>query len=242
MREPIEAGTTSLPALGQEAHERLVGRLAELSRAHLLSFRLHVGRAIRDELGDAERALAGFVSAHGDRLAEIGLNLREIRRAVATFDVLTSLPHETASRLEVSHVPELARLPGASERRLIASALLQEGWTVRQLRDAVTQVLRGAWPDMDPEAAGLQPAPPEPAPKRVVAGHVVNGMERTAEDIGASVRALQQKGRGSLSDLHARRLRELCDRMEQQAAGLRGWLDEPPASVEGGSDEGAELG
>ena len=153
-------------------HSRLLGQLVALSRAHLLYFRVNVGLAIRRELADVDASLLAFTQANAERLSEIGLDYRELRRAVVAHDVMAALPTELADRLQVSHLPEWARLPGPTERKMIASALVDNAWTVRELRDAVTQVLRGEWPDADPSEDGLQPAPPAPTAKRVVTGVV----------------------------------------------------------------------
>ena len=160
------------------------------------------------------------------RLSEIGHDYRELRRAVGAHDVMAGLPTELADRLQVSHLPEWARLPGPTERKMIASALVDNAWTVRELRDAVTQVLRGEWPDADPSEDGLQPAPPAPTAKRVVTGHVLNGLERTQEEVAGSLRALREKGRANLTELQAARLKQVCDTIEAQARDARAWLDD----------------
>jgi hypothetical protein len=207
-------------------HSRLLGQLVALSRAHLLYFRVNVGLAIRRELADVDASLLAFTQANAERLSEIGLDYRELRRAVVAHDVMAALPTELADRLQVSHLPELARLPGPTERKMIASALVDNAWTVRELRDAVTQVLRGEWPDADPSEDGLQPAPPAPTAKRVVTGHVLNGLERTQEEVAGSLRALREKGRANLTELQAARLKQVCDTIEAQARDARAWLDD----------------
>ncbi len=57
------------------------------------------------------------------------------------------------------------------------------------------------WLDADPSEDGLQPAPPAPTAKRVVTGHVLNGLERTQEEVAGSLGALREKGRATLTEM-----------------------------------------
>ena len=215
-----EAPTMSDLPESPAAWQRLVERLASLSTRHLLYFRIEVGRATAQELEDDPDGgtLRAFAKAHADRLADLGLNEVLLRQSIAAFRAVERLPEDVVRRLVFSHVVALAKVEDPSTRALLAQAAVSEGWSARQLKDAILAVRAGVWIDGDAGTPGLQPvAPVEPAPKRRV-GWVVNRVERQVEDFGSVAAELADITPEALTDLQLTRLRKAIHELKGQLA------------------------
>ncbi|HND34473.1 MAG TPA: hypothetical protein PLA94_30935, partial [Myxococcota bacterium] len=170
-------------------------RLAQLSRNHLLYFRLEVGRLMLEEFfhGDADAYLShapdkdhrfsDFLAAHREDIRELGLGESVLRQCIVAQITISTLPPGTVEKLLFTHVVELARVDDDATRRLLAVATMDNKWSSRQLRDAVNAAAAGRWIDAQPELPGLQPAAPEAPEKQLQLGRVVTRFEKAAEDL-----------------------------------------------------------
>ena len=105
-------------------------RLAQLSRNHLLYFRLEVGRLMLEEFfqGDAEayrshsphkdHRFSDFLAAHREDIRELGLGESVLRQCIVARITVSTLPPGTIEKLVFTHVVELARVDDDATRRL----------------------------------------------------------------------------------------------------------------------------
>lgn len=189
-------------------HDALLGVLTQLSRKHLLSFRIEVGRAVaaalyHDEPGafhdrawNKEGSLRQFAAERREALADLGLSEPTLRQCVRAYFVARELPAGTIERLVISHLNLLSQLDDGASRRLLAQATVDNGWSGLDLRAAIQAVQAGQWPDGDPATPGLQPTAPEPAPggaKRTLQpGRVVTRLERASDELDGLIGAWEK--------------------------------------------------
>jgi len=185
---PAPAEKVDFPALLQ--------RLETLSRAHLLFYRLEVGRLILEEIFDGQpeaylsrdnrkaTRFSQFLAEQGEALRELGLGEQVLRQCVTTRIAAASLPPSLLERLLFSHLVELSRMPDHEKRRFLATLTIEQGWTSRQLRDAVQATAAGLPLDAAPELPGIQPPAPaeEGSPRPLPAGRVITRFEKAADD------------------------------------------------------------
>ncbi len=184
-----------LPALPDEFAATLA-RLDRLSRDHEVMFRLGVGGLILEDFfggspeaysshdGTKPLSFQAFLTQCRAQLEELGLSEAVLRRCVVARIVVDGLPPGVADRLRISHLTELAKVPDASTRAVLALASAENGWTKLQLRDAALAARAGQWIDGKPDVPGLQPPEPEPEPARKPQlGRVVTRYERAGADI-----------------------------------------------------------
>jgi hypothetical protein len=173
----------------------LLQRLETLSRAHLLFYRLEVGRLILEEIFDGEpeaylsrdnrkaTRFTQFLAEQGEALRELGLGEQVLRQCVTTRIAAASLPPALLERLLFSHLVELSRMADHEKRRFLATLTIEQGWTSRQLRGAVQATAAGLPLDIIPEQPGIQPPQPEPEQRRPLpAGRVITRFEKAADD------------------------------------------------------------
>ena len=205
-------------------------RLAQLSRNHLLYFRLEVGRlmleeffhsdadAYRSHSPDKDHRFSDFLAVHRQDIRELGLGESVLRQCIVAHIAVATLPPGTVEKLLFTHVVELARVEDTATRKLLAEATTENQWSSRQLRDAVSSAAAGRWIDAQPELPGLQPAaPPETPEKQIQLGRVVTRFEKAAEDLDDL--GLQLSGR-TVSGLQKRRVREALERLKAKIAEL----------------------
>lgn len=179
-------------------------KLDQLSRNHLLFFRLEVGKLLLAQFfnGDPAAYLSkdsnkpqsfnNFIATCAVHLGDIGLSEAVVRQCIVAHLVVQSLPPLTANKLPFSQVLELTKVEDTATRGLLAHAAVENHWTTRDLRGAVDAARAGIWIDGDLKTPGLQPpqsvphspgAQPPPLPhyseaNRPQAGRVVARFER----------------------------------------------------------------
>lgn len=218
----------------------LVQKLAELSKSHLLYFRIEVGRATCETFfrGDLDAyydrdsaktaSLRRFVAERADELQAMGLNEQMLRNCILAYFVVADLPPELVQRLAFSQVVELSRLEDGATRKLLAQAAVDNGWSSRATRDAVLAVRAGRWIDGDVVTPGLQPpepveVPPEPV-KPPQPGRVVTRFEKTNETLDELVAQWEQVDVEQLTELQTMRVREAIGNLKARIARLEGRL------------------
>ena len=200
-------------------------RLAQLSRIHLVFFRLEVGRLLLEDFFGGDPAayqshnptkpnrFREFLALHGPEVSELGLGERVLRQCIVAQIAVSTLPQSTLDKLLFSHVVELCRVRDMATRHRLALATTENQWSSRQLRDAVEAVAAGQWIDGQPDQPGLQPAAPEEERKSLPVGRVVTRFEKAAEDLddlgaqfsGRKVsRPQRERVRGALERLKAK--------------------------------------
>ena len=221
-----------LPALPDDFAATLA-RLDRLSREHELMFRLGVGGLILEDFfagspdaysshdGTKPLRFSAFLAQCRAQLEELGLSEAVLRRCVVARIVVDSLPAGVADRLRVGHLTELAKVPDASTRAVLALASAENGWTTLQLRDAALAARAGRWIDGKPDVPGLQPPEPEPEPARKPQlGRVVTRYERAAADI----KGLRQEWAGTTrkpTGAERARMLSLIAEVEAEMADMR---------------------
>ena len=176
-----------------DTFEDILDALEQLSREHLLVYRIGVGRVLLQSIfaGDAgayashdprkEQRFTDFVTKCGAQLRRYGLGVKTARESIVCYIVYETLPAAVRASLFYSQVRELARLRDPTARARLAAAAVQGDWSVIELQDAVSCVKAGLPYDADPETPGIQP-PDAPPPRELSAGRLVTRAERwTAE-------------------------------------------------------------
>lgn len=144
-------------------------KLDQLSRNHLLFFRLEVGKLLLAQFfnGDPAAYLSkdsnkpqsfnNFIATCAVHLGDIGLSEAVVRQCIVAHLVVQSLPPLTANKLPFSQVLELTKVEDTATRGLLAHAAVENHWTTRDLRGAVDAARAGIWIDGDLKTPGLQP-------------------------------------------------------------------------------------
>lgn len=218
--------------------ERLCDDLEVLSRQHLLYFRVQVGRVVatqlfagdiatmRAEVTSRQGVIRSFATACADRLHDLGLNEDLLRKSLKAWAVVQLLPDEIVAQLGFTHVVALARVDDDETRALLAASVVQNGWGGRQLADAIADVEAGLWPDGDPGAPGLQPAPPPPEPAPLLApGRVVNRFEKVVEDLDALVAPWEAADMASLPSAQRKRAKAALRKLKERVLRLEKRLE-----------------
>lgn len=221
-----------LPELPKPDFDAVLAQLRELSRNHLLVFRVEVGRTVAEAFydGDVERyrtrasdgSLKDFLAERATELRDLGLEAHLVRKCLLAWQVVSELPPELRPRLVYSHVVELARVEDRSTRLLLAQATLDNGWSGEALKDAIAAAEAGKWIDADPKP-GLQPPKAEVVeapPKKVSVGWAVKRAERSVEDFDAVVDEWERVDVGALSAKQRERALAAASAMRDRAARL----------------------
>lgn len=236
---PADPAAAAESAALAPVFDALLGELTQLSRNHLLYFRVQVGRSVADALysGDPaayhhqasnkDSSLRRFAVHRRDQLTDLGLTEATLRQCVRAWFVARDLPDGTLERLVLSHLNLLSQVDDAASRRLLAQATLDNGWTGQELRDAIRAVQDGQWPDADPAAPGLQPPPaPEPAAdaRPPQPGRVVSRFERSADELDALISSWAQVPAEKRSKKQVARVRAAVDAWKAKIARLEAEL------------------
>lgn len=172
--------------------EDILDVLERLARDHALAFRIEVGRVLLNAFFDGDghaygsrnpnkdARFAHFFEKCRDDLRKIGIGKSTARNCIKARLVYDALPAELQAALFFSQVVELTRVTDPTARLELAVAAVQGDWSVRQLSDAVSQVLAGGDVDGDPSTPGVQPYPDDavvegPKPQ---AGRLVTAAEK----------------------------------------------------------------
>ena len=214
-----------------------LAQIERLAQEHLLSFRIAIGQTLLDDLfaGDAAAYASrdttkavrfrAFLDAHGAQLQEHGLGESLLRRCITAHIVARDLPAGLLPKLAMAQVQELYRLDDPAQRRLLAQATAENGWTSEEVRGAVAAVRLGQWPDADPATPGLQPPPEPAAPARTLApGRVVTRVEKAVESLGELGGKVQEAE--ALSAAHRNRLKAALAALRAQADAIEATLKE----------------
>jgi hypothetical protein len=229
-------GFDDTPALAS-AFERLLSRLAVLSRKHLLFFRIEVGRAVSDELygGDPaqyfdqapnkDNSLRQFAAEKEEQLRDLGLSEATLRQSLRGWFVVQELRHEIVASLMVSHVVELAKVADRATRRLLAEAVHENGWTGSDLKKAIIATEANKWIDGDPRTPGLQPPDPEAEPPHSPQiGRVVTRVEKIAEHVDEVLAQWEQVPVEKLTKKQQARVRDAVRAVKERVARLESRL------------------
>jgi len=142
-------------ALSSSEFAPTLAQIERIAREHLLSFRIAIGQSLLDDLfaGDAAAYASRdstkavrfrtFIDAHDDQLFEHGLSESLLRRCITAHIVARDLPAGLLPQLAMAQVQELYRLDGPAQRRLLAKATADHGWTSEEVRGAVAVVRLG---------------------------------------------------------------------------------------------------
>jgi hypothetical protein len=224
-------------ALASSEFAPTLAQIERLAREHLLSFRIAIGQTLLDDLfaGDATAYASrdttkavrfrAFIDAHDDQLFEHGLSESLLRRCITAHIVARDLPAGLLPQLAMAQVQELYRLDDPAQRRLIAQATADHGWTSEEVRGAVAAVRLGQWPDADPATPGLQAPPAPAAPAKALApGRVVTRVEKAVESLGElGGQVLEAE---TLSTAHRSRLKAALAALRAQADAIEAALKE----------------
>lgn len=175
--------------------EDILDDIESLSRAHLLAWRIGVGKVLlRDIFADDAQAylsrdhtkearFAHFLKENAVALQRYGLADTAARQSIHAALVYDALPDAVRQPLFLSQVLELARLNDGERCTELAVAAVQNNWTTMQLRDVVSAVNAGLAVDATLEV----PEPQLPSPVVVPAqpGRLVTRMEKWAGDVDA---------------------------------------------------------
>jgi hypothetical protein len=222
------------PALTVPDFDAVVADLRDLSRNHLLVFRVEVGRTIAEAFygGDvasyrdrsAPGSLSDFLFARKDELGDLGLGPRLIRESLLAWQVFRELPEDLRPRLVYSHVVALARVEDRATRQLLAQATLENGWRGPQLEGAIAAAASGRWIDADPKPGLQPPEPPQPEPaKKPAVGWALKRVERSVAEFSAVADTFDEVAVDKLSTARRERalaaataLRDRADRLVQR--------------------------
>jgi hypothetical protein len=167
--------TDLAPTTTTETFSEILDELRRLSRDHMLFYRLEVGRLLLDRFFDGSAAeyrdhsphkdsrFTTFATTCADNLRVFGLGERTLRDCILARIVFDTLPAPVRDALGFSHVVELTRVSDPTLRARLAHAIVDQGWTVQALQQAIEAAKNGDWYDTDPATPGTQPPPP-PAP------------------------------------------------------------------------------
>jgi hypothetical protein len=231
-------------------HQALFDDLRVIAGKHLLQVRIAFGRAVahhlyagsvrvmEDRLAHRGSGLKDFVAACGERLEELGISESLLRQSLAVWSVFVQLPERLQTALLLSHFVALTRVPDGETRGYLAEAAVTNGWSVRELGDAISAVARGAWPDGQPEIPGLQPpgppaAPVPPAPVVAPAGRSpstgrwVQRFEKTARAVADVVGDFERVPTAAMSDTERARAHEALGLLIERAQVLRERIGAP---------------
>lgn len=218
--------------------DRLVSGLEDLTRDHLLYFRVQTGRLVattlfggdiatmRAQLTQRDGVLAAFVHAQAQRLDDLGLSEEQLRQSLHAWAVVELLPAAIAQGLQFTHVLELTKVHDDQTRAILAKATLDNGWSRRALRDAIEDVQHQRWPDHQPEAPGLQPSAAPTAVERptLAPGRMLTRFEKTADEVTALAGQWAHVDVGRLSPAQKRRARAALQRLRAQVDALEAGL------------------
>jgi hypothetical protein len=124
--------------------------LRELSRQHLLYFRLRVGHLLLHSFfggdvseysrrdGPRDQRFRAFLQRNELDLKEIGLQEATLRQCIAAQTVVSGLPDDVVQRLVFTHFVELSRVKDEAQRLELARTAIENGWRTRDLRRAIT--------------------------------------------------------------------------------------------------------
>ena len=214
--------------------------LAQLSRNHLVFFRLEVGRlllhrfyggdvaAYQSKSSTKPNAFGAFTAACAADLAELGLSEQTLRQCLVAHIAVSALPAPTVHQLGLSQVVELARVSDAANRRVLAQAAVDNHWTGKQIKQAAAAVAAGRWIDGDPATPGLQPPAlgddDEDEAKKPQQGRVVRRFEKAASQLGELQAQFAAVAGQKLSARRRARLHAALDQLQAQIDGMRGRL------------------
>ena len=191
--------TTDLqPVKTKNDYADILGKLANLSRDLLLTFRLEVGKLMLDQYfaGSAHAyhdqnpnkvdGFNEFAKTCQDDLADFGLSATVLRHCILARITWDLLPPPVRDQLRFNHVVALASVGEPNDRARLAFDATRQGWSVTQLKDAIARVNDHTYYDTDPSTPGTQPPELKPAPDRgFQPGRLVTQLVKTGEDLQA---------------------------------------------------------
>ena len=180
----------------KDEYSDILGDLARLSRTLLLTFRLEVGElmlqrffggsghAYRDKNPSKEAKYAEFARTCESELSDFGLSIHVLRQCILARIAWDGLPSEVREQLRFNHVVALASVGEPNDRARLAMDTTLQGWSVAQLKDAITRVNEHTYYDSDPGTPGTQPPPAMPTPdKGFQPGRLVSQLVKAGQDL-----------------------------------------------------------
>lgn len=223
--------TTDPTSLIQSEYQDVVRELDALTRQHLIPHRLEVGGVIlrrffggkpalyHDRDPGKESKFGHFLDQHAEDLAQSGLGETVLRQCVRVRICHDLLPPAVRDRLGWSVLVNLSTLLDPTERARLATAAVNERWTVARCKEVIRQAKQGRVWDTDPEAAGLQlPETEEPGDRDPQPGRLVTRTEKWSEDIATWHQAFARVDPTKLT-------RQQVARMRAAVQTVRGQLD-----------------
>jgi hypothetical protein len=183
-----------------DSFDALLSILTQLSRKHLLSFRIEVGRvvavvlfdgepaAFRDHAWNKEGSLRRFAAERREALAELGLSEATLRQCVRAYFVARELPPRVLDGLVLNHLNLLAQVEDDERRALLAQMVVDHGLSGLTLRELVHAIKTGVNP-FDGLRGGDAPEPAQRGPQP---GRVVTRFERASDELDGLIGAWAQ--------------------------------------------------
>jgi hypothetical protein len=206
--------------------------LLQLTRDHLLSFRLQVGNllltdlfagdpaAYRDRDPHKPQRFAAFLRQHGPQLSEWGLGETVLRQSITVAIAAEGLPGDLLARLNLSQMVSQSRVDDRATRLLLAQAAADNAWSARDVAGAAQAAREGRWIDTDPNTPGLQapePTEPESTETKLPAGRVVARVEKTVDALVDLRGMWSSLSAEETRPGHKKRLREAVAQAQAQA-------------------------
>lgn len=209
----------------------MLKQLDELSRNHLLYFRLEVGKLLLQEFYDGDFAaytnpdhnkpqkFNEFTTTCAEQLAEIGLQEQVLRQCIVAHAVVKTLPEQTVAKLLFSQVVALTRVHDAATRGVLAQATVDNGWTSKQLLDAAKAANAGKWIDGDHKAPGLQPPLPPPVDGKVTVQRLLSRYEKALATVEVLAEQWKTTGLPNATKVQKGRAKDAAAKMKQAVFG-----------------------
>ncbi|MFM2243966.1 MAG: hypothetical protein RL071_40 [Pseudomonadota bacterium] len=210
--------------------DTLLGVLTQLSRKHLLSFRIEVGRAVaaalfagepaafRDHAWNKEGSLRRFAADRREALADLGLSEATLRQCVRAWFVARELPPCVLDGLVLNHLNLLAQVEDRERRALLAQMVVDHGLSGLALHELVRALKTGVMPGDEPRGGEAPPL------RRPQPGRVVTRFERTSEELDGLIGAWAQVPAEKRTEAQVARVKAAVAGWKQRIARLEGEL------------------
>ncbi len=186
----------------------------------------------REDLNPIEeaRACALLVEELGLTREDVGRRVGRSRVAVSNLLRLLDLPDEVLDLLAAGHLTEghgraLLTAPDHDDRRRLARAAVQEGWSVRQTEARARDAGRGPAPR---RAARTRRAPSRPGERRPTAGRCARRRRSAATSRSPLAATATASFSTSLTRAPPRRWRSVSARSSPPDGASTGRYDSPP--------------
>lgn len=208
----------AVAAVPDELLDAAIDHLRQLAHAALVDFAVATGRYVIETFYDGSLghfyeqgrgkgvSFIALCERRADELQALGLSRSTLQRYVYAYDAWRQLPDEARASLSLRTLELLRKVPDPVARTEIALAASRQGWSPRQLADAVQA-----------KAEALAPLPSKRGRPRLQPGE---------KELRALVRQAQavSKGREAIAALPAEKLAALRAELRAALAEVEGVL------------------